>query len=565
MLSNFFIIKYCYDYLLNQIPIGLLLYSHIPTAFLALAFSGYTLYKSRNLPSFLLFAVSVSFGFWCAFDLMSWLAIFGANTAMFTWVPIDIFTLCFFFFSYYFLYSFSTGKDLPVWQKIGSLTLMVPTILLTLIGKTLSYYDANTCVPVENNLITSFPFYFEGIFLVVIIAFIIYSAIKIKEKNKKRETLLAGFGIFLFLFFFFSATLTVKFLIPDSLSSYAYNYEIYGLFGMPILLIFLGFLIVKYKSFNVKVFGAQALIVGLIALIGSEFFFVQNLSNTILTAFTLVITGIIGINLIRSVKREVEQREKIESLAKDLQSTNEQLASANIRLKELDQQKSEFVSLASHQLRSPLSAIRGYASMISEGEYGPIADSLKEPIAKIGDSVKSMIIMVEDFLSVSRIEQGRMKFDFTDFDLKKLTEEVVYELKPNADKAGLTLSFKAEPGKKFLVSADQTKLKQVIINFLDNSIKYTPKGSVEVSIKKNAYDKITIAISDTGVGMTAETIAKLFNKFTRAADANKTNVQGTGLGLYVAKKMIEAHKGKVWAESPGEGKGSTFFIELQGK
>ena len=311
--------------------------------------------------------------------------------------------------------------------------------------------------------------------------------------------------------------------------------------------------------------GAQALVWALVILIGSEFLFVSSLTNQILVGVTLVISSILGLSLIRGVKKEVAQRENIQKLANSLELTNEELASANIRLKELDQQKSEFVSLASHQLRSPLTAIRGYASMITEGEYGSVSPELKEPIEKIASSVKSMIIMVEDFLSISRIEQGRMKFDFTDFDLKKLAEEVVYELRPNADKAGLTLSFSAEPGKKYLVSGDQTKIKQTIINFLDNSMKYTPKGSIAVSIRKDAYDKIQIAIADTGIGISKETLPKLFQKFTRASDANKTNVMGTGLGLYVAKQMIEAHKGKVWAESPGEGKGSTFFIELQGK
>ncbi len=248
-----------------------------------------------------------------------------------------------------------------------------------------------------------------------------------------------------------------------------------------------------------------------------------------------------------------------------LKKTNEELASANIRLKELDQQKSEFVSLASHQLRSPLSSIKGYASMLREGDYGALSEDMKKPVSAIEESSKSLATMVDDFLNVSRIEQGTMKFDFTDFDLKKLAEDVVYEQKPTAEKAGLKLSFVAEPNKTFMITADLVKIKQVITNFLDNSIKYTPKGSIDVSISKHEDNKILIKITDTGIGISAETLPKLFSKFTRASDANKTNIHGTGLGLYVAKQMVEAHKGRAWAESAGEGKGSTFYIELQGK
>ncbi len=253
-------------------------------------------------------------------------------------------------------------------------------------------------------------------------------------------------------------------------------------------------------------------------------------------------------------------------LDQELKAANSELATANVRLKELDQQKSEFVSLASHQLRSPLTAIRGYASNMLEGDYGALVPAQKEPIERIAASVQSLVIMVEDFLNVSRIEQGRMKFDFADFDLGKLVQDVIGEQKPTIEKKGLAISYSEEKGKKYPVSADMVKIKQVITNFLDNSVKYTPAGSIKVSIKKDdAYKKITIVISDTGVGISATTLPKLFNKFTRANDANKTNVQGTGLGLYVAKQMIEAHKGRVWAESAGEGKGSSFFIELQGK
>jgi signal transduction histidine kinase len=202
---------------------------------------------------------------------------------------------------------------------------------------------------------------------------------------------------------------------------------------MIIFLMILAYMIVKFKTFNVKLAGAQALVVSLVVLIGSEFFFIQNNTNRIITAFTLVFTGAIGLNLVRSVKKEIAQREEIERQKRELEL-------ANSRLKELDQLKSEFVSLATHQIRGPLTSIKGYASMMLDGDYGEVPQTLKGPIDTIFQSSQSLAVIVEDFLSVSRIEQGKMKYDFTNFDLCALVNEVISENKPSVEKKGLVVS-----------------------------------------------------------------------------------------------------------------------------
>ena len=252
-------------------------------------------------------------------------------------------------------------------------------------------------------------------------------------------------------------------------------------------------------------------------------------------------------------------------LYQELKVANEKLTVANARLKELDQQKSEFVSLASHQLRSPLTAIKGYISLILEGEFGDMPVVLKDPMERVFSSAQALSVMVDDFLNVSRIEQGRMKYDFSDFDVKKLVEQVIIEQRPSVEKAGLQLSFAPQADHDYVINADPGKIKQVITNLIDNSIKYTPKGKITVSLREED-GHVTFSVSDTGVGVPAAALDHLFNKFTRASNANQQNVQGTGLGLYVVKQMVEAHKGgRVWVESPGEGKGATFSVELQKK
>ncbi|MEQ1625619.1 MAG: HAMP domain-containing sensor histidine kinase, partial [Sediminibacterium sp.] len=286
--------------------------------------------------------------------------------------------------------------------------------------------------------------------------------------------------------------------------------------------------------------------------------FEDQIANGIL----LIISIVVGIFLIKSVIKEVEQREKIEALAKDLERANKDLekvnvdlASANDRLKELDTLKNEFLSFATHQIRAPLTAIKGYASMLIDGDFGEMIDPVKGAVHTIFDSCQNLVTIVNEFLDISRIEQGRMKYDMIDFDLRKLCEDTLNELRPNIEKQGLSSTFSCDEG-DFMWHGDQGKIKQVIGNFIDNAIKYTPDGSLAMKLSVSGKNFL-ITLADTGIGIAKQDIPKLFAKFSRTKEANKQNVIGTGLGLYVAKQMVEAHKGRVWVESKGRGLGST--------
>jgi len=201
--------------------------------------------------------------------------------------------------------------------------------------------------------------------------------------------------------------------------------------------------------------------------------------------------------------------------------------------------------------------------MILEGSYGTVPDKAREALERIADSSKFMISSVEDYLNVSRIESGNMKYEMSDFNLRDMVEQVVDELRQPAMKQGLLLTFRTDLTGKGIVNADPGKVRQALHNLINNSLKYTPKGSVMVSVGDDVKrKKMMVTISDTGIGMTQDTLDSLFAKFSRAKDANKTNISGTGLGLYVAKQMIEHMGGTICADSKGEGKGSTFTLEL---
>lgn len=318
-----------------------------------------------------------------------------------------------------------------------------------------------------------------------------------------------------------------------------------------------GYAILRYQLFDVRVVSTQIFIFILWLFIFVRILLSGSTQEQVLNLILLAITMILGLLLNKSVIKEVESREKIELLAEDLEK-------ANVRLTDLNRQKSEFVSFATHQLRGPLTAMKGYASLILEGEMGEMNPEIRNGVLRISDSANTLVNIVNDYLNISRIELGAMKYAFETIDLQNLIENVIAELKPNIDKSGIKFTFTTEKGVDYRTTADRDKLKQVFANIIDNSLKYTPKGTIfaHLSLDKNKR-VLVFTIKDTGVGIAPETLPHLFQKFSRAENASKTNIRGTGLGLYVAKEMVEAHHGTIKAESRGEGQGSTFIVELE--
>jgi signal transduction histidine kinase len=347
----------------------------------------------------------------------------------------------------------------------------------------------------------------------------------------------------------------------DALSLYEVN--LIGPIGMVLFIAFLAFMIVRFKAFSVKLISAQALTTATFSLIFAILFIrhIENVRYVVIA--TLVVFFFISRALIKSVKKEIEAREEIEKLAENLKKANAKISEANFKLKELDHQKSEFVSFASHQLRSPMTAMRGYVSMIFEGEYGSIPDNLKHPLKIVYDSTETLINIVEDYLNISRIELGSMKYNTNPIDWGELVKQVVEEQRPNVEKRGLKMIVNIDPTQTYRISADRDKFKQIIVNLIDNSVKYTQTGSITVELKKvPERQTIQYIVTDTGIGISPSIMPKLFQKWARADNAKSENIKGTGLGLFVAKQITEAHKGKIWAESEGEGKGSRFIVEL---
>lgn len=526
----------------------LVYYSHLPIIFIALALGIFIYRKGKeNLANRILFWIAVAFSFWIMLDSIFW-ASNRSDIIMFVWATILLVEPLVYIGGFYLVYVLLEKKDMPFILKVVGSVLLLPIILTLPTEYSLSGFDITSCLSVEGPIALYYVYAVEIFVTVSLIIFSLNKYSKIKDKKLKNEAFFVIIGVILLLASFASGNI---------IGSYTGNWDAaqVGLFGMPIFIGFLAYTITKFKTFNVKVIGTNVLVVALVLMIASTLV-VNDLQQirTILEV-TLLLSGIFGILLIRGVRKEVHQREEIEKLAIDLQKANE-------RLKELDKQKTEFVSFATHQLRSPLTAMKGYASLILEGDYGELNNDLRMAIERIQDSSNTLTTVVDDYLNISRIELGTMKYSHKKVDFNELVSDILGELMPTIEKTGLSFSYTADKKQSYPIYADRDKFKQVILNLVDNALKYTQKGSIALTLEKKPNRTMLLTIKDTGIGIPEKLLPKLFEKFIRAENAHEVNIRGTGLGLYVAKEIIKAHGGKIWAESEGEGKGSQFYIEM---
>lgn len=232
------------------------------------------------------------------------------------------------------------------------------------------------------------------------------------------------------------------------------------------------------------------------------------------------------------------------------------------KIREVDRMKDEFISLASHELRTPITAVQAYLEMVLAGDYGKLSPKVHYGLQRAKDSAQRLNELVEDLLKVSRIEQGRISLELTPLDLTAITREVVEQLLPTATAKELQLNLRAEVA-ALPVVADADRLKQVLMNIVGNAIKYTPRGQVDVTVRRDEDAETwgVVRVKDTGVGISAADQARLFTKFYRAKTDATQKILGTGLGLWITKQLVELMRGKLYLESI-EGTGTQVTVVL---
>ena len=239
-----------------------------------------------------------------------------------------------------------------------------------------------------------------------------------------------------------------------------------------------------------------------------------------------------------------------------------ELTRANEKLHDLDQRKSQFLSVAAHQLRTPLSGIKWTLNMILNGELGPISNDQKVFLMKSYESNDRMIALVEDMLHADRIDAGKYDLKLVSTQILDLIDNVLYEILPNATRKQVTIEFHHPEVVIPQLNVDQDKMRAVFQNLLDNAIKYSrPGGKISVNVR-NLPDSVEFSITNDGIGIPEDQKALIFTRFFRARNALKVETDGNGLGLFIVKSIIEVHGGKIWFESAENGS-TTFYFTLK--
>jgi len=387
----------------------------------------------------------------------------------------------------------------------------------------------------------------------IVAAFLPITSLLLKQKtfgsDEKIKIKFLLIGISLVAIFNIVFNIIVPIVLP--------NLNIYWL-GDYSLIFFLGFTayaITKHHLFNIKLIATESIVIFLSMALLVEMFLSSNVTEIVLKGIIWIIASYGGIILIKSVKVEIKQREDLAKLAKELENANQ-------HLKDIDKLKDDFLSMASHELNTPIAAIEGYLSMIlQEGMGGKIPDKAREYLETVFASSQRLANLVKDLLNVSRIESGRIHIIYEQKQIGEIIDQAMMEVASKAREAKHTMTFekpkKAMPATWF----DVTRVTEILINMLGNSIKYTPDGG-KIVVRAVADDqKIVVSVEDNGKGIPKGRGEGVFDKFTQV-DVMKDEVKGTGLGMYIAKKFIELMNGKIWFQSAGEGKGTTFYFSL---
>ncbi len=447
----------------------------------------------------------------------------------------------------YFSYIFPRRKWLNLPKQI---IMIIPSLVFLVLSPTSLNVKTVEVTAEGARKITHGPLY-----VILFIYFLIFSAwgfIKLFQSYKRSRGLIRIQIKYIFIGALISTALAVcgavifPYLGIEAVTNFA---------SLTILffIVFSTYAVMKHHLLEIRVMAAEVFTGLLVAVLLVNVISFETKEQFILNIGLFFAGVVFGVFLIKSILQEINVRRKIEEIAHKLKN-------ANRKLRKLDKVKSEFISIASHQLRTPLSAIKGYISMILDGTYGNIDGEKKEVLDRVYASNERLIALVNDLLNLSRIERGKFQFEFRKIDnISEILASVVNEFRINAEKKGLKIDYKEKEIPA--INADPHKLRQVFVNIIDNAVKYTEKGKLKIETEIHSK-KIIFTFKDSGIGMTREEISLIYEKFRRGRGGKKYHAGGMGIGLYICYKILEAHNGKIYAKSRGRGKGTTFYVEI---
>lgn len=497
--------------------------------------------RSRDLINHLFVALSVFFILWCVFDLILW-AHANPDYIMFFWSAQIYLDVLIYLYAVYLFYVFAFNRDLSPRAKLFGFGVFLPIAVLAPTTLNLSAFDYTNCDREALEGALWHYAYIVEIGLTLILSVLAIRAFQFAETNARRlqvVLLASGLGLFLLAFSWGN--------IVGSLSE-DWSLAQYGLFGMPIFLAVVTYLIVQFQIFRVQVIATTALVVGLWVLLFSVLLFESIDTARSVIILTLFFFAVMGYFLIRSVQKEIEQRRLIELQEQELERIN-------------DQQET-LLHFISHEIKGYLTEGQNAFAGIVEGDFGSPPPQMRDIAQRALARMRDGVLTVMNILDASNLKRGTMSYTKKPFDMKEAVASSIAQLRPRAAEKKLVLDGSIDSNATFAYTGDREKIvEHVLRNLIDNAIRYTPMGSIHVTLARTNRG-ILFSVKDTGVGIAPEDRPRLFTEGGHGKNSIRVNVDSTGYGLFIAKQVVEAHGGTIRVESEGEGKGSEFIVEL---
>jgi signal transduction histidine kinase len=379
------------------------------------------------------------------------------------------------------------------------------------------------------------------------VAFIYYKTRRLAGREKEQSAILL-YGLVISIFFG---------VLTNVVLSRIFGIDGASRFGpaaaFPVM-IGAGIAVAKHELFNVKIILAEILVTSVILVLVMAMYISPDFVTRGTVGLAALLTGVIGFLLIHHVRKEVDRSEQLAVL-------NRELTAANAQLTEMDEIKNEFITMASHQLRTPISVVKGYLSLMLEGAYGVVPDAIKDKLQQIFSLNDRLVQMIDNMLNASRIEKRKIDYSMVKVDVVDVVRKVVEEMGIKAKEKSLTLAAN-HPPRPVMAFIDEEKMLEVVSNLIDNAIKYTDEGEVSVTVREDEGDGfVTVLVKDSGIGMSREEASRVFTKFFRAKEA-VIREPGTGLGLFICAKFVQGMGGQIGVVETAPNEGTTFAVRV---